>query len=326
MLKTRVAVLRGGPSSEYDISLQSGKVVLDNLSEEHYSPQDIFIDRSGVWHKSGLPKDPHEALRDIDVVFNALHGKYGEDGKLQTILDQLSMPYTGSGALSSALGMNKVLAKKHFTQKGLKTPYYKLLGVEDAHKEKLIEIFRTFPHPSVVKPYDSGSSLGVSVVNSFADLQNALGKAFEYSNQILLEEYIDGKEGTLGIIENFRNKEYYPLLPIEIRRDKNSVFGFDTKYNEGGVRELSQGKFTKEELEQIEKAVIEAHKSIHARHYSRTDFIIHPRRGVYILEVNTLPGLTKESLLPKSLETIGVKISDFLHHLVGLALKRPQIS
>ncbi|MEK7568011.1 MAG: D-alanine--D-alanine ligase [Patescibacteria group bacterium] len=326
MLKTRVAVLRGGPSSEYEISLQTGKTVLDNLPEEHYTPYDIFIDRSGIWHRSGLPKEPIEALKDMDVVFNALHGTYGEDGKLQTILDQIAMPYTGSGALSSALGMNKVLAKKHFLQNGIKTPHYKLLSIENALPENLVEIFRTFPHPAVVKPYNSGSSLGVSVVNNFAELQNALAKAFEYANKVLIEEYIAGREGTIGIIENFRNKEYYPLLPIEISRQNNSVFGYDTKYNEGGVSEISPAKFTKEELEKIEKAVIEAHKAIHAKHYSRVDFILSPRRGVYILEVNTLPGLTKESLMPKSLDSIGVKISDFLHHLVSLALKRSAVS
>ena len=318
MIKTRVGVLRGGPSSEYEVSLKTGKAVLDNLPQDHYEPFDIFIDRAGVWHRGGVPREPHKALQDIDVVFNALHGEYGEDGKLQTMLDRWGMPYTGSGALASALGMSKVLTKKSVGTVGVKTPMHRLVTVSSELPERLHEIFRTFPHPAVVKPYNAGSSLGVSLVKTYEELQRGVASAFEYSPQVLIEEYISGKEGSMGLIENFRDKEHYTLVPIEIRKNENDVFGFDTKYGDGS-QEICPGNFTKEETVLIENTVINAHKALNARHYSRTDFIVSPRRGVYVLEINTLPGLASESLMPKALQSLGIKISDFLHHIVSLA-------
>ncbi len=310
--------MRGGPSNEYDVSLKTGKTVLDNLPEEYYTSFDIFIDRGGVWHRSGVPREPHKALRDIDVAFNALHGHFGEDGKLQTMLDNWGIPYTGSGALASALGMNKVLAKKSLASYGIKTPMHRLVTVSPELPERLHEIFRSFPHPSVVKPYNAGSSLGVSLARTYDEMQRGVAEAFEYSPQVLIEEYISGKEGSMGLIENFRDKEHYTLVPAEIRKSGSEVFGFNAKYSDGS-REICPGNFTKQEIAMIENAVVNAHKALNARHYSRTDFIVHPKRGVYVLEVNTLPGLAEESLLPKSLKAIGVKISDFLHHLITLA-------
>jgi D-alanine-D-alanine ligase len=318
MSKIRVAVLRGGPSSEFDVSLNTGKTVLDNLPNEYYEPLDIFIDKNGSWHRGGFLKTPSKALHNVDVVFNALHGSYGEDGKVQTILDQLQIPYTGSGAIASAIGLNKILSKKAFNQSGIKTPLHKVLTIDDINEENLLNIFRSFPHPSITKPYNSGSSMGVSMVQSFDDLKNGIAHAFEYAPKVILEEYISGKEGTMGIIDNFRGKEHYMLMPVEIRPQESNFFNYDEKYS-GKQNEICPGNFTKSEIEEIEKAALAAHKSINARHYSRTDFIIHPRRGVFIIEINTLPGLTKESLVPKSLQAVGIKLGDFLHHVVQLA-------
>lgn len=320
MLKTRVGVLRGGASSEYEVSLKTGKAVLDNLPDDHYQTFDIFIDKNGVWHRSGIPRKPHQALQDVDVVFNALHGEFGEDGKLQTMLDNWGIPYTGSGALASALGMNKILTKKSLVSLGIKTPIHRLVKVSPELPERLHEIFRTFPHPSIVKPYNSGSSRGVSLVSTYEELERGVASAFEYSPQVLIEEYINGKEGSLGVIENFRNKEYYALLPVEIKKKENEVFGYDEKYNENS-HEICPGNFSKQEIIAIEESVINAHRALNARHYSRTDFIVHPKRGVFVLEVNTLPGLADESIFPKSLKALGIKIPDFLHHLVTEARK-----
>ncbi|MDO8492276.1 MAG: D-alanine--D-alanine ligase [bacterium] len=322
MLRTRVGVLRGGPSSEFDVSLATGKTVLDNLPEDLYQPIDIFIDQKGEWHRRGIPVTPERAVMDIDVIFNALHGQYGEDGKVQQLLDHFKMPYTGSGALASAVGMNKILAKKHFVQKGIKTPYYKVIEMSPNLDEKLVEIFRTFPQPSVIKPYNGGSSLGVTVARNFNEFCQSTANAFHYSPKIIIEEYIDGREGTLGLIENFRQMPIYALLPVEIQPiNGRTFFDYEAKYA-GHSNEICPGNFSKGEVEEIIKAVSASHEAIGGRHYSRTDFIIHPRRGIYVLEVNTLPGLTESSLIPKSLQALGIKLSEFLHHIISLAQRK----
>lgn len=318
--KINVAVLRGGPSSEYDVSLITGAAVFEHLPEK-YKAHDILIDKKGVWHRGGTPKTPHKALHNIDVVINAMHGEFGEDGKVQHILDGLNVPYTGSKTLASALGMNKMLSKKTFIEAGIMTPeslYVESDGYLELDAE---EIFKTFPMPVVVKPNAAGSSVGVSIAHDFASLLMGLKKASLISGQILVEQYIEGREATCGVIENFRGKDIYTLLPIEIVPQKDQTFfDYESKYSENkGAREDCPGNFNKKTTALIQDMAIAAHKALGLRHYSRSDFIVSPR-GVYILETNSLPGLTPQSLLPKSLAAVGSSFPEFLDHLVGLAL------
>ena len=251
-----VAVLRGGPSGEYEVSLQTGSTVLRNLPER-YKPLDIFISKSGAWHRGGISMKPADALRHVDVVFNALHGEYGEDGKVQRLLEQLGMPYTGSDAIGSALGMQKPRAKEYFAKAGLKTAKHWLLSVTDNLKEKLLTIFRSFPLPFVVKPVAAGSSLGVSVAYSFPDLEAAVAKAFGYGPEVLIEEFVRGREATCGVVEGFRGTDLYPLFPVEIIPE-SGFFDYDAKYR-GRSQELCPSTFSPYEKRQIEKAAMLAH-------------------------------------------------------------------
>lgn len=321
MHKIRVGVLRGGPSNEYEVSLKSGATVLNNLSQDKYSVRDIFIDREGQWHTHGLPIMPHDALTHIDVAFNALHGNYGEDGKVQHILESHGIPFTGSGSFASALGMNKAMSKEIYKKEGLKTPQSRLLeSLVDVSKEAH-KLFSTFSPPVIVKPVSSGSSMGMALVKDFSGFGKAISGAFEHSNAVLIEEFIKGKEATCGVIDDFRDREYYALPPIEIRPHEGVFFDYEAKYK-GKSDEIVPGNFTDDEKKEIEKIAIQAHKALGLRHYSRSDFIIHPRRGIFILETNTLPGLTEESLFPKALKAVGASISHFLDHVIGLALRR----
>ncbi|MES2437035.1 MAG: D-alanine--D-alanine ligase [Patescibacteria group bacterium] len=318
MTKLRVAVLRGGPSSEYDVSLKSGGAVLKHLPEKYHG-HDIFISKDGTWHRDGMEKSPERALAHVDVVFNALHGEYGEDGKVQQILDALALPYTGSGSMASAVGMNKILSKNAFTHHGLKTPYHTVIRHTDNLKEKVSYAFHHFFLPIVVKPATSGSSMGVSIVKNFNHLEEAFHNAFQYSDTVLMEEYIRGKEATCGVIDGLRGETHYILPPVEIIHPSHTDhFDYESKYN-GKTQEIYPGNFTALEKAEIQRLAKLAHESLGLRHYSRSDFIVTPRRGVYILEVNTLPGLTPQSLLPQSLESIGVSFPDFLEHLITLA-------
>lgn len=321
MSRIKVGVLRGGPSSEYEVSLKTGKSVIDNFNPEKFEVLDIFIDRAGTWHLQGLPITPEKLFKKVDVVFNALHGAYGEDGTVQKILDQFAIPYTGSKSLASAIGMNKVLSKKIYKDHGLKTPLHKVLHSKEHKSEHVAEIFKSFPMPVVVKPVSGGSSVGTNIAQTLSELGSAIEEAFKYGEQIMIEEFISGKEATCGVVDNFRDKEVYSLLPIEIRKPSDAkFFDYNAKYG-GKTEEICPGNFAAAEKKIIQEMSEKAHRALGLRHYSRSDFIIHPRRGIYILETNTLPGLTSESLLPKSLQAIGCNFPSFLEHLIELALK-----
>jgi D-alanine-D-alanine ligase len=320
--KTKVAVLRGGPSSEYDISLITGGAVLEHLPEK-YKAHDILIDKKGVWHREGMPRTPEKALAGMDVVINAMHGEFGEDGKVQQILDKLGVPYTGSKALASALGMNKMLSKKAFIAAKILTPESLYVEVGDDLKADAEEIFKSFPLPVVVKPNAAGSSVGISIARDFDSLLAGLKKAAKVSKNILIEQYIEGREATCGVIEKFRDQDIYSLLPIEIiPRQGQTFFDYESKYSDNkGAQEICPGNFDQKTTKLIQDMAINAHKALGMRHYSRSDFIVTPR-GVYILEINSLPGLTPQSLLPKSLEAVASSFPQFLEHLIGLALGR----
>lgn len=322
---TRVGVLRGGPSTEYEISLNTGSAVLSALRKhfEHtYRPLDIFIDRHGQWHIEGVPLEPSALHTKIDVAFNALHGSYGEDGKVQALLEAHGIPCTGSDALSSAVGMNKILSKKVFAHHGIKSPYWREIDSREVKSDPDMvarELFATFLLPAVVKPVSSGSSVGVSIVRDFASLSPALLAAAVHGDTILVEEFIPGIEATCGVIEGFRGHELYALPPVEIRPHAG-FFDYEAKY-QGKSHEIVPATFAESIKKSLEELARMVHRALGLRHYSRSDFIIHPRRGIYVLEVNTLPGLTDESLIPKSLRAVGSDTHELIDHLIKLATR-----
>lgn len=318
--KTRVAVLRGGPSSEYEVSLKSGETVLKNLPAK-YEPIDVFISRDGVWHVGGIEKKPAEALRHIDVVWNALHGQYGEDGKVQRILEHLGVPFTGSKSMASAIAMNKHLAKNvlsHLRDK-MRFAHHKIFTRDEIKQKNVQEIFRLIPHPSVVKPNGAGSSMGVTIVKTFFDLKPALSMALHYSDTVIIEEYIEGREVTCGVVDHFRGHGIYPLFPIEIV-PQSSFYDYRAKYESDDTDYICPARLDESTKQIIHEAAMAVHLGLGLRHYSRSDFIIHPQRGVYFLEVNTLPGMTSHSLIPKAIEAGGSNLPEFFDHVISLAI------
>lgn len=321
-MRTVVAVLRGGPSREYEVSLKTGASVLAHLDKEKYEPRDIFIDRNGQWHAHGVPAAPERALRGADVAFNALHGEYGEDGTLQRLLDSLSVPYTGSGAHASALAFNKARTREAVLALGIKIPHGVVLDGEKITdlEQTARNLFRSFPHPAVVKPVTGGSSVGVSIAEHYHALLAALEHALGHSSRVLIEEYIPGREATVGVLDNFRGERAYALMPVEIVPPQDArFFDYDAKYS-GRSIERVPGHFSDSEKDRLAAAARAVHEGLSLAHYSRSDFIV-GKRGIYFLEVNTLPGLTEESLLPKALHAVGAPLSHFLDHIVSLARK-----
>jgi D-alanine-D-alanine ligase len=320
--KIRVGVLRGGPSSEYHVSLKTGAAVLKHLPEDKYVPKDIFIDREGAWHFEGVARDPHKILQGVDVAFVALHGEYGEDGKVQKLLEHFHIPYTGSNSLASSLGMNKIASKQIFNRANIKTPFHKVVREEGINPSVLFDIYDEFKSYCVVKPSGTGSSVGVSIVRGgFSSFKKAVEKALVYSPAVLIEEYIKGREATCGVLDSARDRSTYSLLPIEIIKPEGSeFFDYNAKYNDTRTQEICPGDFNDEEREEIQRLAFKAHKSLGLRHYSRSDFIVNSD-GIYILETNTLPGLAPVCLIPKSLSASGCEFHEFLDHLIVLALR-----
>lgn len=289
-------MLRGGPSHTYDDSMKTGAYVLSLLRElpEVYEPLDIFISRAGEWHLGGLSHDAHKALSHADVVWNALHGPYGEDGQVQRLLESLQIPFTGSGTMASAMATNKTLSKELYRRHGLLTPAYSLVDEDSWNDDQLISIFRTHLHPVIVKPANGSGGLGVRLAHTFQELKDAISSTFSHSKKVLVEELIKGIEVTCVVIEKVKGEELYVPLPT--------------------------GSATPAQNKEIEEIAKKAHDILGLRHYSGSDFIISPGGKIYILETNSLPVFHEESLMHRSLVETGWKHRDFADHCVKLAL------
>ncbi len=321
MSKLTVGVLRGGPSHLYNESLQTGGMVLKHLPEK-YKARDIFISKDGEWHMDGMVREPSDIIRHVDVIWNGLHGAYGEDGKVQRILETFGTPYTGSNSMSSALSMSKHLSKQIFEDNGIKTPISYVIerGDDVAYITKYL--FENFHLPAVVKPVSAGSSRGISIVRDYRALSDALDLAFTFGDKVLIEEFIRGQEATVGVINNFRDQEAYVLFPVEIVPHKEKGFyDFESKYSDKADHRCP-GQFTDEQKMEIERIARAVHTTLNLRHYSRIDLVATPSRGVYVLEANTLPSLHKGSPLLSSLEAGGIDFPVFIDHVIGQALSR----
>ena len=313
--KPIIAVLRGGPSSEFEVSLNSGKTVLKNLPEK-YEPLDVFIDREGNWHVGGIRKNPKQISKLASFFFNAMHGEYGEDGQVQEILDDLGVRYNGSGNFTSRLAMNKALAKKFLEKEGIRVARHLLVQKNKWGEDVADEIFKTFSFPVIVKPLSRGSSVGVYIAKNFYELEDALEKSLGFDDFVLVEEFIKGREATGTVLNNWRGKKTHALPVIEIvPANESGFFDYDAKYN-GESEEICPGRFSEEESRKIKELSAKVHDILGLRHYSRSDFIVPSDGKPVFLEVNTLPGLTEASLLPKALKAEGISLSEFLEHVI----------
>lgn len=316
-------MLRGGPSSEYEVSLRSGAAVLQNLPD-HYHEIDVFIDKLGGWHVHGRQENPNKILSMVDAVFNALHGEYGEDGTVQRLLRHHAIPHTGPRELAAAFSLHKQMAKNIAAEEGIRTPYFTVLRREEAADllGAASHIYRTFPQPVVIKPLSRGSSLGVSVARSSEEIAYALSLAFELCDNVLIEEYIEGSEIVCGVIDDYRGEAAYALIPLQAALPAGTHF-LDYEGRRGGeIRYEPAHHLPSETTAMLTDAARRMHKRLDLRHYSTSDFLVHPRRGVYYLETDGLPSLAEESPLRAALKEVGASFPDFLKHVIDLAMKK----
>lgn len=316
----RVAIVRGGPSEEHDVSMRTGDSVITALKNSDFQVHDIVVSRAGEWLQHGRVWDPIQILQSVDVVFIALHGAYGEDGKIQRYLDSHAIPYTGSKAYPSSVAFNKALTKDYLQRHNIKlAPHlYAAKGnISDPFKfaEATVEVFSG---PYVIKPVTGGSSVGTIMAKNTHELALALEKLFQTYDNLLVEKRIVGKEATVGVINNFREKQIYTLPPVEIV-PRSEFFDYEAKYD-GSTDEICPGSFSSQEKDELSAVAALVHQELGLSQYSRSDFIVSPS-GIYFLEVNNLPGLTSGSLFPKALDAVGVSYSGFIQHLLLDALR-----
>lgn len=301
-----IGVLMGGCSSEREISLKSGTAIYNALKNCgcHVSALDITSEDEG--EILSLVKNA-----GIDVAFIALHGRLGEDGTIQSILEKAKIPYTGSGVAASRLALNKVSAQNVFKKNNIPIPDYVVIHKEDAgDPEKLLG--RLSGLPVVVKPANQGSSIGISLVKDNPDLNAALKLAFQYDDEILVERYIVGRELTVGILDKT------PLPVIEIK-PKGTFFDFTSKYQPGMAEHIVPAAIPPQVARVVQDFALKAHQSLGCRHLSRVDVLLDKENHPYVIEINTIPGFTATSLLPDAAKHAGLDFAQLCLKLVGLA-------
>ena len=304
----RIAVLAGGWSGEREVSLRSGKAVFGALDRERYEV---------MWF------DPKEDLirlveqrKEIDLAFVLLHGRYGEDGRVQGFLEVLGIPFVGSGVLSSAMALNKRITKGVYRAAGLKVA--RDVVVHKGDQPDWASISKVLGNRVVVKPINEGSSLGVSICASPKEWKEGVAKAFQYDLEVLLEEYISGQEITCCILGN-ETLEALPLIGI-VPDEAYRFFDYEAKYRPGATRELCPAPVSEEVRAEAQECARMAHRVLGCRVWSRTDMIA--RDGeIFLLETNTIPGMTENSLFPLAARTAGLSLGQLVDRMVQLALE-----
>ena len=308
MTKLKVALLAGGVSSERDVSIKSGNQVYDALDKGRY-------DIARYDPATDLGKLVGDASR-IDVAFIVLHGPYGEDGTVQGLLDLLNIPYQSSGVLGSALAMDKWSSKRLYKEAGLPVPSFEVLVRGQAYDPEVLAEEVGFP--LVVKPRYGGSSIGTSVVQTPQELPEALTSAFQYGPYVIVEAYLEGTEITGGVLGN-HNLQLLPIVQV-IPESRYTFFDYEAKYSEGATREICPAPIDETLSDRAQSYAATAHQALCCRGYSRTDMIIHDEI-IYVLETNTIPGMTPVSLFPLAAKTAGISFSQLLDRLIELALE-----
>jgi len=307
----KIAVIRGGRSAEREISLKTGKAILDALNRQGYHTIDI-----------DPAKDLHKRLyqEEIDIAFIALHGRFGEDGTIQGLLELEGIPYTGSGVLASALAMDKIMSKRIFNNLDIDTPKFAVLKaneIEDKLEEIEQDLIDDLGLPIVVKPALEGSSLGLSIVKSQDGLIEAIKEALKYDRELLVEEFIPGKEITIGLLGN----ESPQVLPIIEIRPKEGVYDFKSKYTKGMTDFIIPAELEDKVYRNAESLALKAYQALKCRGMGRVDLRVNSVGEAYVLEVNTIPGMTETSLLPQAAEVVGIDFDQLVVKILENALE-----
>ncbi len=303
----KIAVLYGGVSAEREVSLSSGKGIMDALRKQGHDVVGIDFN----------PAQLDEIIRlDVDIAYIGLHGRFGEDGKVQALLDMLNIPYVGSGVQASALAMDKARAKLFFAREGARVAMEHVIYKHSYDRD---EIKVDLPFPVVVKPNQEGSTIGVTFASNEEELHAGIEKAFQHDDTVLIEELIEGIEVTVAVMGKQGEERALPVVEIV---PKNKHYDYESKYSVGGSEHIVPARLTPEQTAYVQKYAVLAHQALGCNIYSRADFIVpHDGSNPVILEVNTLPGMTPTSLYPDAAREIGLSYEEMIEKLVLMSIK-----
>jgi D-alanine-D-alanine ligase len=309
MKKIRLALLSGGKSSEREVSLKSGDQVFAALDKNKYDIK-----------RYDPQTDLNQLIADasnLDVALIIMHGRWGEDGTIQGLLDLLELPYQGSGVMASAVGMNKEVSKMLYQQAGLNVPKEMYFSRHDIINPAAVEVVVGLP--AIIKPVNEGSSIGITVAHSPDQVLDGINHALRYDHRVLVEEFVTGLEVTAAVLGN-DDLQALPLVEI-IPGESYHFFDHEAKYKPGATKEIVPARLSPEMTTRVQECGLKAHQALGCRGYSRTDTII---RGddIYALETNTIPGMTATSLFPQAAAAAGLPFPDLLDRLVELALEK----
>lgn len=317
-MKKTIALLTGGTTGEWVVSVKSAATIAQNLDASKFDVHKIMLTENGWFYE---PQDSVKIAVDrndfsitikgkkivFDGVFIVIHGSPGEDGKLQGYFDMLGIPYTTCNALTSAITMNKGYTKAV------------VAGIDNLHVAKSLQLFKdsystdeinaNLKMPLFIKPNNGGSSIGMSKVKSAGELGNALTKAFKEDAQVLVEEFVEGREFSIGV---FKTKGKIVVLPTTEVKTTNDFFDFDAKYTPGATEEITPGDMTAEEKSTVEQIVTDVYQKLNCRGVVRIDYFLQKDTGnFYFIEINTIPGQTATSFIPQQVASMGMKLQDF---------------
>lgn len=307
-----VAVLMGGVSAERDISLITGSKISDSLKRNGYNVKDI--DTAGNFCLELQQLNP-------DAAFIALHGKYGEDGTMQGLLDLMGIEYVGSGVLASALAMDKIMSKRVFESFSIPTPKYVFIDKSSWDDSQVKEITKKIGLPAVIKPSSEGSAIGITIASSEKELKRCIETAFNFDKKVLIEEFIDGPEVTVGILGN------NPPVALEIVQivSLNHFYDYDAKYTPGKSKHIIPANIPKKIKKKCAAYALQSHKAIGCRDFSRVDIkISSDYEKACVLEINTIPGMTETSLYPEAAAASGYDFDTLIDYLIRLPLARKE--
>lgn len=306
MKDKKIAVVMGGPSSEAEVSRKTGTAVLNALKSKGYNADGLEFE----------PKNFAEQIKKsgCDVVFNAMHGKFGEDGVMQGALDLLGIPYTGSGVLAAAITMDKAASKRIFRAEGISTPYSKTYVRKDMECVLVEELVAEFSLPLVIKAASQGSSIGVFIVEKCEDIEPALKTAFAYSQEVLVEEFINGRELTVAVWGN-EKQEAFPIIEITTSSGR---YDYESKYTKGASTHIIPAVIPAELTAQIKQLAIKTFMVCGCKGVARVDVMLSKENVPYVLEVNSVPGMTELSLVPDAGRAMGVEFPELCERLLQM--------
>ena len=309
----KIVVVMGGPSTEAEVSRRSGTAILEALKAKGYNAE-------------GLELNPATFANDIkasgaEFVFNALHGKFGEDGIIQGTLEMMGIPYTGSGVMAAAVTMDKVATKRFFMAEGIPTPKaHTYFRYEFKKRDLTGEILQEFSVPVVVKASSQGSSIGVVIVEKAEELEAALSEAFKYDREVLVEEFIKGRELTVAVWGNEEKQEALPIIEITTVTGR---YDYVTKYKVGASTHIIPAPLPEEVTKKVKEIAIRAFAVCGCSGMARVDFMLGEDNQPYVIEVNTIPGMTETSLVPDAGRAAGIELPELCARILAMAGYEP---